>query len=219
VNRADKAKLEQAISRDLDGDLSQNEQARLYRQVIRDPEAHDLYDDHKTIDAAAGQALQQALASTRSISDLARTDPDQLIQQLDNREYQPIRRHTRIAAHLLRYAALLALCAGLAGAMWLATRPGSHGTEPAVIVKKDSPAPDNNANSQENAGDDIDIATAAVLSDRQAIIELHLSSQDAMPMFDPSTDDEWIVGEDFYGVIDERDGKFHWFPVQVAGSM
>ncbi len=232
MNRSDRSKLESLISRDLDGQLPQDRQADLYRQVLRDPESRKLYDDQKAIDAAAGSAasaLKQAL-NTGSLSQhwstLAQDDPDRLAEQLASKS-----RVSRSLMAMSRIAAMLALCAGLSAVVWLVTRPVNHGTDPLRAVV-DSQAPRTNEDHHVRANPDATTSgqdekvtvTTATMSlmpspDRQAIVSLHLGSQDDMPMFDESDSGQWIVGDDFYGLLDEESGQFHWFPIQVAGSM
>jgi hypothetical protein len=225
VNRSDKSKLESLISCDLDGQLSQDHQADLYRQVLRDPEARKLYDDQKVIDAAAGSAasaLKQALnvgSQAGHWSALAQDDPDRLAEQLVSDS-----RVSRSLMAMSRIAAMLALCAGLSAVVWLVTRPIDHGTAP-IRTAVDSHLANPNANSDTSTASvqDNEVAITTALSmpsaERQDIVNLHLGSQDDMPMFDESESGQWIVGDDFYGLLDEESGQFHWFPVQVAGSM
>lgn len=54
--------IERLIVRQLDGELSEEEQLELNRELIRDPAARQLLEDYQGIDGLAGEALNWALA-------------------------------------------------------------------------------------------------------------------------------------------------------------
>lgn len=55
--------LERMIGRSLDGELPEEEQLELDRELIRDPAAHAMMRDYREIDERAGQALRSVLDS------------------------------------------------------------------------------------------------------------------------------------------------------------
>jgi hypothetical protein len=57
----DKESVEELIIRSLDGELSEEEEVRLDRAVLRDPEARRLRDEYERTDALASAALNEAL--------------------------------------------------------------------------------------------------------------------------------------------------------------
>ena len=80
--------LELDITRMLDGELSDAEQAGLSRRLVRDPAAHRLADKTAAVDAFAGEALRSAFAA-------GETEAGARLP-LDN--VGPVRRETRFLA-------------------------------------------------------------------------------------------------------------------------
>jgi anti-sigma factor RsiW len=61
MNPQTQAQIDQLISRQLDGELPENERALLWRQIMRDPAARTRFERLSQIDESAGEALRQAL--------------------------------------------------------------------------------------------------------------------------------------------------------------
>ena len=78
--------LERLIVRQLDGELNEDEQLELNRELIRDPEAQQLMDDYRCIDGLATRAIGRALGEGQPAF-----DPDALTQA--SRLPQPRRIH------------------------------------------------------------------------------------------------------------------------------
>ena len=57
--------IERLIVRSLDGELGEDEQLQLNRELIRNPEAQRLMEEYKQIDELAGAALHRVLAAGR----------------------------------------------------------------------------------------------------------------------------------------------------------
>ena len=67
--------LERLIVRQLDGELNEDEQLELNRQLIRDPEAQQLMNDYRHVDGLATRAIGRVLGEGRPAF-----DPDALTQ-------------------------------------------------------------------------------------------------------------------------------------------
>ncbi|MGB2986808.1 MAG: hypothetical protein WBE26_13125 [Phycisphaerae bacterium] len=61
--------IERLIVRELDGQLSEDEQLKLNRELIRNPEAHRMMEEYRRIDELASRALEQALGDDRMTLD------------------------------------------------------------------------------------------------------------------------------------------------------
>jgi len=76
--------IERLIVRSLDGELGEDEQLQLNRELIRNPKAQRLMEQYKQIDELAGAALHHALSSDRIPLDPAalpsRTQPQRAVR-------------------------------------------------------------------------------------------------------------------------------------------
>ncbi len=79
--------IERLIVRGLDGELGDDEQLTLDRELIRNPDAHRLMEEYKRIDELSAAALDQALAGDR-----LPLDPDTLPSRSQSAR---VRRHHR----------------------------------------------------------------------------------------------------------------------------
>ncbi len=61
--------IENLISRHLDGELSEDEELELNRELIRDPDAHRLMEECQNLDALAAAALDRAVPKQRTSLD------------------------------------------------------------------------------------------------------------------------------------------------------
>ncbi len=65
-------KIERLIGRHLDGVLSPDEELELSRELIRNPEAHQMLEEYRRIDSLAGAALDEVLGHGRFVVDPAK---------------------------------------------------------------------------------------------------------------------------------------------------
>jgi hypothetical protein len=63
--------IERMIVRQLDGELTEDEQLELNRELIRDPEANSMMADYRKVDELAAAAIERALGDDRSTFDPA----------------------------------------------------------------------------------------------------------------------------------------------------
>ncbi len=68
-------KTEKLIVRSLDGELCDEDQLELNRELIRNPQARRLMEEYRRIDALAGAALDQVLGEERKVFDPADLPP------------------------------------------------------------------------------------------------------------------------------------------------
>jgi hypothetical protein len=79
----DISRVERLIVRKLDGELSEDEELQLNRELIRDPEARQLLEEYQRIDGVAAEALSRVLADesllvdAEALSGQSRTAPAQ----------------------------------------------------------------------------------------------------------------------------------------------
>ncbi len=62
-------KIERLIVRQLDGEITEAEQLELNRELLRNPSAHRLWEEYRTLDATAGEVLQDLLGDRHTSFD------------------------------------------------------------------------------------------------------------------------------------------------------
>ena len=189
--------LELMMIRNLDGELSRDEQAELYRRLLRDPHAHGRMDDFADIDRTAREALDQVFPRRSRAGEL-----DELLGSL------PPRQSKSVGAWLWRHSAAIAavilLGAGIAFSIRL------HQIRQVEIAadnkKNDTPVlPVPKRDFQPVAP----TRTVGTETDADALID------EAVPqIFDRSDRGTRSIDRGYYGVFDEENGTFYWFKLQ-----
>lgn len=95
--------IERLIVRQLDGEITEEELLVLNRELLRNPDAHRLWEAYRELDTVAGEALRTALAGAPTA-----IDPVALPVQATPRRFRQFRRHWLMAAGAVA-AAILAL--------------------------------------------------------------------------------------------------------------
>ena len=75
--------IERLIVRQLDGELGEEEQLELNRKLVRDPQAHQLMEDYRSVDTLAADALAQTLGKGE-----VEFDPTALTAETRRRTYR-----------------------------------------------------------------------------------------------------------------------------------
>lgn len=96
-------KIERLIVRQLDGEITEAEQLELNRELLRNPTAHQLWEEYRTLDATAGEVLQGLLGDRH-----ASFDPTTIPAPLTATRPQFVRRHWLLLTGAVA-AAILAL--------------------------------------------------------------------------------------------------------------
>ena len=84
-------RIERLIGRHLDGVSSPDEELELSRELIRNPEAHQMLEEYRRIDSLAGAALDEVLGQQRCV-----VDPTKLTDRLTSSKAREAGRHPRV---------------------------------------------------------------------------------------------------------------------------
>ncbi len=96
-------KIERLIVRQLDGEITEAEQLELNRELLRNPGAHRLWEEYRTLDATAGEVLQDLLGDRHTSF-----DPTTIPAPVTATRPQFVRRHWLLLTGAVA-AAILAL--------------------------------------------------------------------------------------------------------------
>ncbi len=120
-------KIERLIVRQLDGEITEAEQLELNRELLRNPSAHRLWEEYRTLDATAGEVLQDLLGDRH-----ASFDPTTIPSPMTATRPQFVRRHWLLLTGAVA-AAILALAI---------PRPAvTTNNQPGSFVEKTGPQP------------------------------------------------------------------------------
>ena len=96
-------KIERLIVRQLDGEITEDEQLELNRELLRNPDAHRLWEEFRDLDGTAGEVLEDVLGDRN-----ASFDPIMIPSPVTARRPQFVRRHWLLLTGAVA-AAVLAL--------------------------------------------------------------------------------------------------------------
>ncbi|MCH8147433.1 MAG: hypothetical protein IH987_05470 [Planctomycetes bacterium] len=96
-------KIERLIVRQLDGEITEDEQLELSRELLRNPQAHRLWEEYRALDATVGDVLEDVLGDRH-----ASFDPTAIPSTVTATRPQFVRRHWLLLSGAVA-AAVLAL--------------------------------------------------------------------------------------------------------------